>query len=317
MTIDFDFNGIFRVQSRRFGKKGRIAGNWFANRAGVISADDLNRTIVRNAHWSGTTVNVRAAIITRREGMFHDAPDNLYKMECYQPLDGGDPFPCHIIDVTKAVTQWHQRRPLVSSLFVGNQAADLAGVVEDPEAVIVNEYHCHEAGHVLGRSVQRKSEESYFSPGGRVRWPLIWVEEFRADLHSYAVALELLKPRLAAALFVYNCLARLAGEALSVRTGSYGYGPIPFLLFTLLVELRFLALVKSKSQLKVTVPETSIAGIVNSMNNCHVHALTEFTEVELATEDQLEWGINAARYYRERVLENPLREDYLVMMSGK
>jgi len=317
MAVDFDFNGIFRVQSRRVGKKGRIAGNWFTNRAGVVSSDDLNRTLVRNAHWSGVAVNVRAAIMTRREGMFRDAPDNLYKMECYQPLDGGDPFPCHIIDVTKAVAQWRQRWLLVSSLFVGNQAAELACFVEDLEAVIANEYQCHEAGHVLGRSVQRKSAESYFSPGGRVRWPLIWVEEFRADLHSYSVALELLRPHAAAALFVYNCLARLAGDALSVRTQSYGYGPIPFLLFALLVELGFLEVVKSKCGLKVAVGKASIAEIVNTMNNCHIHALRELTNIELAGDDQLEWGINAARYYRERVLKNPLREDYLELLSGK
>lgn len=316
MTVDFDFNGIFRVQSRTSGSRGHIAGNWLTARAGVISADDLNRMLARNAHWSGVSVNLRAAVMSRREGMVHHALDNLYKIECYQPLDGGVPFPCHIVDVLKAVAQWRERWPLVSSLFVENQAADLARSVEDLEGVIVNEYYCHEAGHVLGRSVQTKTQESYFSPGGKVRWPLIWAEEFRADLHSYSVALELMKPQAAAPLFVYNCFARWAGDALSVRDQSYGYGTIPFLLFVLLFELGFLDIVKSKSALKVAIAKASIPEIVCTMKDCHRHALRELTEVELAADDPLEWGINAARYYRERVLQNPLREDYLKWLSA-
>ena len=315
MPVDFDFKGIFRVQSRKSGKSGRIAGNWFANRDDVISCENLNRTLARNTHWSGVPVNLRPAIMTKREGIFREVLDNLYKMECYEPLDGGDPFPCHIIDVTKAVAQWHERWPLVSSLFVKDETVALAGLINDLQTVIANEYYCHEAGHVLGRSVQTKTAKAYFSPGGKACWPLIWVEEFRADLHSYSVASELLRPHAAVAVFVYNCLARWAGDALSMKHQSYGYGPIPFLLFNLLLELGFLKLVKSKNKLKVAISKVSMHELVNTMKSCHLHALREFTEVELSTDDPLEWGINAARYYRQRVLRNPLREDYLELLS--
>jgi hypothetical protein len=253
--------------------------------------------------------------MTKREGIFREVLDNLYKIECYEPLDGGDPFPCHIIDITKAVAQWHERWPLVSSLFVKDQAADLASVINDLETVIANEYYCHEAGHVFGRSVQTKTGKAYFSPGSRACWPLIWVEEFRADLHSYSVALELLRPHAAVAVFVYNCLARWAGDALSMKSRSYGYGPIPFLLFNLLLELRFLKLVKSKSKVQAAISKASIQELMTTMRNCHLHALKEFTEVELTTDDPLEWGINAARYYRKKVLRNPLHEDYVELLS--
>jgi hypothetical protein len=315
MAVDFDFNGTFRVQSRMHGRPGRIAGNWLPIRHGVICSDDVNRTLARNAHWSGLSVNLRAAIMTRREGMFHDVSDNLYKIECFEPLGEGRPFPCHIVDVLKALAQWHHRWPLVASLFTESHVEDLACVVEDLEGVIANEYCCHEAGHVLGRAVQTKTQNSYFSPGDRVRWPLIWVEEFRADLHSYLVALELMTPKAAAAMFVYNCLARWAGDALSVRDQSYGYGAVPFLLFILLLDLGFLEIVRSKSALKLAIATASVPEIVCIMERCHLHALKELTEVELATYDPLEWGINAARYYRERVLRNPLREDYLRLLS--
>jgi len=109
----------------------------------------------------------------------------------------------------KAAAQWQQRWPFVASLFVDDDAANLARIVDDVVKVIANEYCCHEAGHQLGRAVQTKSQESYFSPGGKVQWPLIWVEEFRADLHSYSIALELLPPQAAAALF---------------GRGEYGFG---------------------------------------------------------------------------------------------
>jgi hypothetical protein len=67
----------------------------------------------------------------------------------------------------------------------------------------------------------------------------------------------------------------------------------------------------------VLLLEPSIPEIVNTMKNCHLHALKELTEVELATDDPLEWGINAARYYKYRVLQNPLRENYLELLSGR
>ena len=315
MTVDFDFHGTFRVQSRISGGRGRIAGNWLRSRPDLISSDDVNRTLAQHALWSGLFVNLRAAIMTRREGSFHEASDNLYKIECFEPFREGPAFPCHIVDVSKAAAQWRQRWPLVASLFVERQLADLAGVLENLEGVIANEYCCHEAGHLLGRAIQAKTKNSYFSPGDRVRWPLIWVEEFRADLHSYSVALETMTPHSAAALFVYNCVARLAGDVFSVRDRTYGYGIVPFLLFVLLVNLRFLEIVRTKSGLKVAVATASVPEIVRIMERCHLHALEELTEKELATHDPLEWGMNAARYYRERVLKNPLREDYLRLLS--
>jgi hypothetical protein len=80
--------------------------------------------------------------------------------------------------------------------------------------------------------------------------------------------------------------------------------------------LGFLEIVRRKSGLKVAVPTASVSEIVSIMERCHVHALGELTEIELATGDPLAWGINAARYYRRRVLENPLRYDYLRLLSG-
>ena len=69
-------------------------------------------------------------------------------------------------------------------------------------------------------------------------------------------------------------------------------------------------------RLKLAVATTSVTEIVRTMELCHLHALKHLTDQELATDHPLEWGINAAVYYRQRVFENPLREDYLQLLSG-
>ena len=311
---DFDFDGIFRVQSRRLGHRGRIAGNWTASE-GRISSETMNNALTKNPLWSGDRINLRAATVTRREGVFRRVADNLYKIECYEPLNGGTPFPSHIVDVSKAVEQWHYRLPLISHCFVGTQAATLTALIGDLEATVASEYCCHEAGHVIGRSVQTKFERSYFAPRGKIIWPLVWVEEFRADLHSYLLALDVMAPGDAVSLFIYNCFARWAGDALSLRDQSYGYGTIPFLLFALLLEIRFLEIVTRKSGTKLTVVSASIPEMVRVMTECHNHALREITKPELSTDDCLQWGINAAQYYRQRVLENPLHESYIKLLT--
>jgi hypothetical protein len=310
---DFDFDGTFRVQSRRLGQRGRIAGNWNASES-RLSSDALNKALSNNPLWSGDPINLRAATVTRREGVFRQVPDNLYKIECYEPLNGGAPFPSHIVDVQKAVEQWHQRLTLVSCLFVGNQAVALTALVGDLEATVTNEYCCHEAGHVIGRSVQNKAERFYFAPKGKVLWPLVWVEEFRADLHSYSLGLDVMAPEDAVSLFIYNCFARWAGDALSLNDQSHGYGTIPFLLFALLLEVGFLEIITRKSGTKLAVMTTAISEIARVMTECHNHALREITQHELTTDDCLLWGINAAHYYRQRVLENPLHESYIKLL---
>lgn len=315
LTGDFDFDGLLQVQSRQLGRRGRLAGRWLSPREGVISANCMNEALARDARWSGVPINLLAAAVTTRAGMFHEVPDNLYKIDSYEPLNGGERFPAHIVDVFKAVEQWHRRFPLVSSLFGEPQSTILASLTGRLEDTIPNEYLCHEGGHVLGWSVQTKSARGYFALGGKILWPLVWVEEFRADLHSYSVALEVTSARAAASIFIYNCLARFAGDAVSVREQTYGYGTIPFLLFCLLSEVGFLETIRWKSGLKLAVAGTSISDIVFAIKECQSHALKEITDAELSTDDPLEWGINAARYYRRRVLENPLHADYIQLLT--
>jgi hypothetical protein len=227
---------MYRVQSRTASREGRLRGDWLVRGDGLLSTGAVNSALSRNSWWSGVPVNLACAMVARRDGMFHDVPDNLYKIECFTPFDGSSPLPCHIVDVPKAIGQLRDRLPL----FANSQGEVLSRCFADLRVALANEYYCHEAGHVLGRPVQVKSAVDYFKPAGQVAWPLVWVEEFRADLHSYSVAADLLEPRAAAAVFLYNLFARLAGDRVSFQRQTYGYGPIPFLLLALLVDLGFL-----------------------------------------------------------------------------
>lgn len=244
--MSFDFKGIYRVQSRNSSREGRLIGKWFF-RQGTLSSEILNRVLSREPRWSGVPINVRPALVTRRSGMFKDVPDNLYKIECFEPATGYNPLPCHIIDVLKAADQWPEKFSNISRLFVNGHAMRLAGRIDDLFITIANEYCCHEGGHTLGQPVQLKSRLGYFKPGGKIAWPLVWVEEFRADLHSYAIAVESVGAANAVALFIYNCLNRWAGDRLSIQHGTYGYGTIPYLLFLLLFEKGLLELKRKKS----------------------------------------------------------------------
>jgi hypothetical protein len=244
-------------------------------------------------------------------------PGQPYKIECFTPFDGSSPFPCHIVDVPKAIGQLRERLPLVLLLFANSQGEVLSRCLVDLRVAVTNEYYCHEAGHVLGRPVQVKSAVDYFKPAGQVAWPLVWVEEFRADLHSYSVAADLLEPRAAAAVFLYNLFARLAGDRVSFQRQTYGYGPIPFLLLALLVDLGFLRVTAWRGRTRLFAAAVAEDAVVDVMRRCHQHALEAFTEPELSAGNPLDWGINAARYYRARLAENPLRAAYLELLAGK
>jgi len=80
--------------------------------------------------------------------------------------------------------------------------------------------------------------EGYFQPAGRAAWPLIYVEEFRADILSFGFAADRLEERQAASVFLYNVLLRfgvhLEGKA---KDNSDPYGPIPVMLYLLLRRL--------------------------------------------------------------------------------
>ena len=148
----------------------------------------------------------------------------------------------NIVDVDKAARNWRIRRPYLHALL-GREAADQVQTrIGSIRSVAAAEYMMHEAGHCLGIPTEEKYRAGYFRLGGKTIWPLVHLEELRADLLSFGFAAEALKPDAAAGLFLYNVFLRLGVDLEGRATRCIPpYGPIPGLLFVLLHDAGALA----------------------------------------------------------------------------
>ena len=232
----FAFQGTYRVQSKARGKPSRLEGRWGVCEEGELDEATVNQLLVSNPFWSGASrVQLKPAFVIERDGEFAEEPDILYKKSHFVPTCGGSAMPTNIVDVAKAATRWREREPFLVALLgeaVYSQAAKLIGGLE---GVVANEYFVHEAGHCLGYDTERKYAQGYFQIAGKIAWPLIYVEEFRADLLSFGFAADLLGEHSAAAVFLYNVLLRLGVHLEGYANGVPNpYGDIPFMLYSLL-----------------------------------------------------------------------------------
>lgn len=296
---------MYRVQSRRRPEPSLLAGRWIEPAAGMLDSEAVNAALSRHHAWRGlAAVRLRIASIKRREGTFHDEPDILYKREFFTPCEGGAAMPSDIVDVAKSAGLWRTRRNALSRVM----SADTVEAIEERfgsiDEVIGNEYFCHEAGHMLGHDVLTKYERGYFHVQRSTLWPLVFVEELRADLHAFGFALELLPPERATAIFLYNVALRFGVHA-AAGTGGKAYGTVPYLLFHLLISCGFLD-VDSRGILRLRA--LRMTETMAAMRACAEHAEQHLTAVELASDDLGDVAIHAALYHRARVEDGAVRD---------
>ena len=105
---------------------------------------------------------------------------------------------------------------------------------------------CHEGGHCLGFPVDEKYESDFFRFGGRIRWPLIYMEEYRADANSWSIAARILERCAAAAVILYTLMHRLGLAAENLRGGRSGAGYIPFFHFLSFLERGVLSVTQTE-----------------------------------------------------------------------
>lgn len=289
----FTFKGYYSVQSRRKEILSEISGFWLSEQ-GALSSNKINSTVRNSNLWAGQQlVNLKAAEVTYRSGLFHTDPDILIKEQFFKPEKGSKDMSCDIIDVPKSTTLWFKRLEYVRKIFP-IQYEDLVEKITPLKSTIINEYYCHEAGHCLGRDVRTKYSQGYFRVKGRAAWPLIFVEEFRADLHSFGFASKNLPEHLAVAVFLYNILVRLSVEAESKQEKVDGYGGVPYLLFNFLIESDVISVNLKENSLVFTNLTTSF--LLNVMLNADKYAEEEITKHELKS-GLLDTQILAAKYY--------------------
>src|SRR5690349_17621343 len=108
------------------------------------------------------------------------------------------------------------------------------------DLVSANEYFLHEAGHRLGYTIEAKSEDGFFRHSGRIAWPLVYAEEYRADIGSWDVALRELPHNEFLMIITYTLAHRLGLAMENMREGKPGAGMVPYLHFWGLLHCGFL-----------------------------------------------------------------------------
>jgi hypothetical protein len=308
MTDGFTLAGYYRVQSRRAARYSELCGTWLEGRP-LLDSMTVNAALAQHPAWRGRAqVNLRAARVSFRAGTFALEPDILYKREFFS----GETMDCDIIDVEKSKREWISRRGALAAIFAPSDLATIDARLGDLDWVIANEYYVHEAGHFVGVDVLDKYSSGFFTAQGRTLWPLIYAEEFRADLESFDFALRLLPAVDAERIFLYNLALRFGAHRKGVADGMKVYGLVPYLLFCVLHELGFVSV--KRGQLRLASFQPSDLRAVMAAAAAHAHE--QLTAPELTGMTATDLAIYVATYVRRR-LDDGERRAMFAALEGE
>lgn len=305
----FAIAGIYRVQSKRAGRASRLSGCWATLPKTDPDIGFVNDIVQADPQWRGRAyINIRPAFVELREGEFAEEPDILYKRTHFVPNAASQPMPCDIIDVDKAAARWIGRRQYVRRLFGDNAAAQVEHMIGSVERIAAIEYFLHEAGHCLGYDTETKHRDRYFRIEAKTIWPLVYVEELRADLLAFDLAAKHLNPDLAAALFLYNVMLRLSSHAEGFEYGAPNpYGAIPHMLFAHLSRSGFLRPNRNDN----SSGSLAISSLLSEVVVSHMVKLGELARAELIEDesfDATDAALMAAKFYRAAMGDAELTE---------
>ena len=275
---------------------------------GCLTSERVNDVLGRSPLWRGVRrVALQIADVTERTGEFTQA-DALYYAGYFEADTGSEDMNADVLDVSKLESHGVERAPFLNDVFDEECADVLVRHARSRESAI-NEYFCHEGGHRLGFAVEDKFDDGHFVASGGPDRDAISVEEFRADMHSFDVALDALPVELAAGVFRYHLAHRFGIAAFAARTGTPGAGLVPYLLYCALRTLRLLEVtcVGSRPRLHLGLSDAACA---EAMRVCARHA-------ELAiTNRELEGDRVARAYVDERMKSARLRHEYRTLFAG-
>lgn len=312
----FSLHGQYRVQSRRDYATSALEGEWYGG-PGLLGNAGINEALRAHPFWTGQAqVALRPALISQRFGKFASEPDILYKHELFIPAPDSDAMLENIVDVLKSWQNWIQRKKFVQTLFCAEDYQHAMGHLSDLQTTIANEYMVHEAGHFIAYDVSTKQNDGYFAPGGKTVWPLIYLEEFRADLNAFGFAVKLLPPEQAVQIFLYNLLLRFGVHRQGILTlHSAPYGLIPYLLFCLLNELGFVAVINVHGRYCFRLSNLHTTTLIGLMQDCAHHAKVQLNTVEMATTRSWERALAAASYVRNRLEQYEQTRQFALVMN--
>jgi len=313
----FHFEGEYRVQSARTSCTSALRGVWLAPNIPCLTLEDMNQVLASRHNWLGRSIaSLRAAWVEERTGAFASHADALYYHQFFSAKEGSPEMEGDVLDVSKLVSHWTRRDCFLRTFFSINQYETLISRVASVEQTATNEYMCHEAGHLLGIDIHTKYDGGYFRVEGRTAWPLIYVEEFRADLESFAIAVEQLPLEQAYAVFVYHICHRFGLACESGQTDCENAGAVPYLLFHLLRELGVLVVRNSGARNFVYIENITMEGITETMRACAEHAENLLTMPEMSAKSLLDAAIVGATYYRKRALDEKRLNEFWKLISS-
>jgi len=297
---DFTLEGEYRVQSRRAHAPGVLEGDWY-RAPGLVDNVTINQALQTHPSWrGGAQVRLRPALVSRREGKFLSEPDILYKRALFVPAAGSQAMAADMVDVLKAQQFWKERGAHVGTVL-GNDCAAMRQALRDLALTIANEYVMHEAGHFLAYDVLAKQRDGYFTAAGKTIWPLVYLEELRADLNAFGFAARLLPAEHAVQIFFYNLMLRFGVHRQGIlRQQLAPYGLVPYLLFHVLHTIGFVRVRESGGRPHLQLAGTRPAEVLAAMRACAAHAETQLNRHEGAACPR-ENAVTAARYLHTRL----------------
>jgi hypothetical protein len=282
-----------------------LAGEWYSA-PGLIGADAVNRLLDTHPAWNGQArVQLKPALVCRRQGTFSAEPDVLYKRDLFIPDAGSPAMPSDIVDIPKAQRNWRRRAFHAEALLGEAGYRDAMQRYLTPlGTAIANEYVLHEAGHLLAYDIGAKQRDGYFAPGGRTAWNLVYLEELRADLNAFGFAVGHLACDQAAQVLVCNMLQRFAvhREAI-VRRSQAPYGLVPYLLFCVLREIGLVCLQRLDGRVRLQLTSLAGADLAEAMRSCAQHARDQLNAPELECAGPVDCALAAAGYVRRRLMQ--------------
>lgn len=224
MTGEYlDYAGSYRMQSCRAGEAAVLKGT-FITPDDSLTLSQINDYLSRQPDWNGSSkASLRVVDVCERGGPFARYDDALYYASNFSA--GAQDF--DLLDIGKLAALTERRLPKLRAIL----SPETLAVAADSLVGAVDEYMCHEAGHRRGYSIEEKVADGFFRCRGRLSWPLIYMEEFRADMLSWRAAMALLTRSSAARVICFTLTHRLGLAIENLREGRPGAGFIPFLHF--------------------------------------------------------------------------------------
>jgi len=312
----FSFTGTYHAHGHPKALPSMLCGRW-SSPSNALDDGCLDAALRAHPQWQGeATLALRSAFVTTRSGELRSSPDVLYERERFTPSQGTPPLPADVLDLRKAVAQWRIRVPHVAAVLSERTHGAIMERLHDLDVVIANRTLVHEAGHLLGYDMRRKHADGYFSASGRTAWPLVYLEELRAELHGLGFAVALLPPEQAVAVLLYDLALHFGVHREGLVTdGVAPHGIVPFLLFSLLRELGAIVVTETDRVPTFRLATLDTPWLHRVMLMCSDHAQIRLTAPELAATDPLRRALGAARYVRERLCDGYAVEAYSRVMQ--